>query len=192
MRKFLICDDKVNRQRLLLGDNIDSLTNNPNVMIRYDVTELDTYINSCDIIAIHSSLLGSVNDVSIFLNNHKKELETKYFILFSGSEPEWRHDSDHLVFLNVVDFYSSSLLPFIESVCKLDNEVSFLKFHYGETNQLPLIVELKHKLWLNNIQRNYNFEESIDQVCTQLGLDAYDSNLQLEIDCLYNTLIQQI
>lgn len=193
MRKFLICDEKVNRQCQLLGDeSLNAIRNNTNVILRNDITDIDLYIHSCEIIAIHSSLVGSVNDVSIFLNNYKTALENKYFILFSGSESEWRHESPHLLFLNVTDFYSPSLMPFISKVCDTNDEISLLEFHYGEKKQLPILIELKHKLWLNEIEPNDNFEELIDQACLQLGLNAYDPDLKYKIESLYNALIQQI
>ncbi len=192
MRNFLICDDKVNRQKQLLGDNFVHLTNNSQVILINNREDLEAYINNCEIIAIHSSIIGSVNDISIFLNDHKVVLENKYLILFSGSEPEWRHDSDHLIFLNVSDFYSSSLISFIETVCDPNKEVSLLRFHYGDMMQLPLILEIKHKLWLNEINDNVDFEESIDQACEILGFNAYDPNLREKVDNLYNDLTQKI
>ena len=194
MRNFLICDDKVNRQQQFLGGNFAILTNNPHVILVNNMNDLELEISNCEVIAIHSSMIGGVNGITLYLNNHKATFANKYLILFSGSEPEWRHDSDRLVFLNVADFYSPSLIPFIETVCNSENEISFLRFHYGDKMQLPALIEIKHKLWLNEIGAidNDYLIESIDQACQLLGLDESDPNLRENVNKLYNDLTQKL
>lgn len=194
MRRFIIYDDKVKRQEDLLGGALINLRNCPNVKLSSSIGNFDEETRDCDIIAIHSSMLGALNDVTLFLNNHKKQLDQKYLILFSGSESGWRHESKRRVWVDVKEFYTPRLLPFVEGVCNLGRDVSFLEFQYGEFSDLIPIFEIRHKIWLSRIEGNedYNDDESLDQVCSQLGLNMNDSNFESAVEEMYLRKISKL
>lgn len=172
MYKVLIVDDRPERKKTLLDEDslmslkeyerkgvvvlAASLGDNTSFISKNDIKEL---LEPYKIIAIHRSWLSQNNLMNIFEELIKES--DKFFIIFSGGTTTNGFSNNfRSLSINAGKFYTSKLMYFIGN-CENDIEPSLLRFLYGNSWRLPLLLEYRHLLWCDQAQNNQQKEEEL-------------------------------
>jgi hypothetical protein len=147
MRKVIIIDDRVERQKQYLSDkDLQSLSAIDGVVLCYQICmELDSY-NDYDLLAFHRSALVERNILSAVVDYCKKN--GKYLVTFSGGINNNNFYTDHYIELNSKTFYRiDRLKAFLQDFCQGDGDVHILRLVYGDNWLMPFIVKYNHLRW---------------------------------------------
>ena len=172
MYKVLIVDDRLERKKALLDEDsfkslkeferdgviviTSSLDDNASLLTKERIKEI---LEPYRVIAIHRSWLLQNNLINIFEEFIKDS--DKFFIIFSGGTTTNGFSNNfRSLSINAGKFYTSKLLDFI-SDCENDIEPSLLRFLYGDSWRLPLLLEYRHLLWCDQGLNNTEKEEQL-------------------------------
>ena len=172
MYKVLIVDDRLERKKALLDEDsfkslkeferdvviviTSSLDDNASLLTKERIKEI---LEPYRVIAIHRSWLLQNNLINIFEEFIKDS--DKFFIIFSGGTTTNGFSNNfRSLSINAGKFYTSKLLDFI-SDCENDIEPSLLRFLYGDSWRLPLLLEYRHLLWCDQGLNNPEKEEQL-------------------------------
>ncbi len=146
MRKFILIEDRVERQKNFAFNKLNNYVNEnfTNICGGEDFVKIKAKIlqNDFDVIAIHRSALSSM-ERSNLIEFCKKE--AKDLIFFSGGISSvliQNIDKTKLLTINSKDFYGNNLKAFLE-----DEKRNLLVLAFGEKWELNLMFRLADKLY---------------------------------------------
>lgn len=189
MRKILIVDDRVERQKSQLGENdFEELKTIPGVKLMYELPAEEA-LGEYSLLAFHLSYLKQekrLGEIQSYVQREGKQL-----ILFSGGIAQHQFsEKGRRLTLNSRDFYSSQLIPFLKDFLKEDANDRLIKLLYGENWKLPLLVRFRHLLWQYgdlNGDLNGDLQEEIGALMALLGEAVKDEkSLNEEIEKYFN------
>lgn len=172
MNKFLIIDDRAERKKTLLNEkeilSLDAFERQGILSMRTSLEfknmppskdDIDEAINGYSVIAIHRSWLVENDLINDFEEYMSKDNSDKIFIIFSGGTTTTGLTNNYKsLYINAGNFYTPKLIEFIENN-KEDNNTNLLKFLYGNSWRLPLLLEYRNLLWSGRESTDIEKEE---------------------------------
>ena len=149
MNKVLIIDDRKERKKLYLSQGtlkaLEKLENCGNLEIRESIDNTE-YLTRFSLIAVHRSYLVNSGTYKSILDFTKKA--NQHLIVFSGNiSQNMIMDGGRQLNINASDFYVDRLPDFIERYDEEELEHPLLKFLYGESWKLSLLLQYRFLLW---------------------------------------------
>ncbi len=193
MYKILIVDDRVERKKSLLDDNsikaLDEFQKKGVVTFKTSLSIdstlplekfNDKVIGEYHIVAIHRSWLSQNNLINIFEEYIK--VSKKFFIVFSGGTTTNGFSNNfRSLTINAGKFYSSRLLSFLKD-CENDIAPSLLRFMYGNSWKLPLLLEYRNILWSGQAKINLEKEEQLKSLFGSVAEDITAEYIDKQIE----------
>lgn len=147
MRKVIIIDDRVERQKQYLSDkDLQSLSAMDGVTLSYQISrDLESYAGY-DLLAFHRSALVERNMLSAVIDYCKRN--GKYLVTFSGGINNNNFYTNHYIELNSKTFYRMDrLTAFLQDFCQENGDVHILRLVYGDNWLMPFMVKYNHLKW---------------------------------------------
>lgn len=154
MNRIIIIDDRLdNRDKPNLSvsalEKLKEMSQKGDITITLGIDcslPIESILKDYSLIAIHRSYLVNKNLYNTVYDFVKKT--NKYLIIFSGGiNPNTIRQNGHLLFIEASDFYSDSLPIFLEDFGKNEIQYPLLKFLYGNSWRLTLLLEYRFFLW---------------------------------------------
>ncbi len=162
MNRIIIIDDRQDRDKPNLTkdsqDKLDEMFRAGKLTVSMGIDQslpLDSSLLEYSLIAIHRTYLVNNDLFNAVLDFIKKT--GKYLIIFSGGIGQSTIlQNGHLLSVDASEFYSEKLPLFLLEYSKTDMQHPLLKFMYGKTWRLTLLLEYRYYLW------NYDDIDDID------------------------------
>lgn len=162
MNRIIIIDDRQDRDKPNLTkdsqDKLDEMVRAGKLTVSMGIGQslpLDSSLFEYSLIAIHRTYLVNNDLFNAVLDFIKKT--GKYLIIFSGGIGQSTIlQNGHLLSVDASEFYSEKLPLFLMEYSKTDMLHPLLKFMYGKTWRLTLLLEYRYYLW------NYDDIDDID------------------------------
>jgi len=176
MNRIIIIDDRQDRDKPNLikdsQDKLDELSRGGKLTVSMGIDKslpLDSSLSEFSLIAIHRTYLVNNDLFNAVLDYIKKT--GKYLILFSGGIGQSTIlQSGHMLSVDASEFYSEKLPSFLYNYSISDMQHPLLKYMYGESWRLTLLLEYRYYLWNYDDIGDIDNDDEADRVEKLQGL----------------------
>lgn len=162
MNRIIIIDDRQDRDKPNLTkeslDKLEEMSRASKLTVSMGIDKtlpLDSTLSEFSLIAIHRTYLVNNDLFNAVLDYIKKT--GKYLIIFSGGIGQSTiQQNGHLLSVDASEFYSEKLPTFLYDYSTTDMQHPLLKYMYGKSWRLTLLLEYRYYLW------NYDDIDDID------------------------------
>ena len=188
MNRIIIIDDRLdNRDKPNLSVSAQeklkekSLKGEITITLGIDCSlPIESVLKDYSLIAIHRSYLVNKNLYNSVYDYVKKT--DKYLIIFSGGiNPNTIRQNGHFLYMEASDFYSDRLPLFFEEFGRTQIQYPLLKFLYGNSWRLTLLLEYRYFLWY------YGYIDDIEDIDDEDDHGRVKELLNILRDC--NSLV---
>jgi hypothetical protein len=156
MRKILLVEDRVERQKKFMEESGILLNEYKNILDRVKIIDKNFPLDRYSTIITHRSAFGDSRDnILDYLKSHCEETKTK-LVFFSGgiSSTFYSKEKYEFLLLNSKSFYSKNLKIFLDEF-KTKGEANILLLGYGDRWKIDILLNILEKINLF-IEKNSN------------------------------------
>ena len=187
MNRIIIIDDRLdNRDKPNLSVSAQeklkekSLKGEITITLGIDCSlPIESVLKDYSLIAIHRSYLVNKNLYNSVYDYVK--ITDKYLIIFRGINPNTIRQNGHFLYMEASDFYSDRLPLFFEEFGRTQIQYPLLKFLYGNSWRLTLLLEYRYFLWY------YGYIDDIEDIDDEDDHGRVKELLNILWDC--NSLV---